>query len=324
MVAPSQSLATLRPDLAASFEEFDLEMDRLGFIATQVCPVLEVDRAAGNFGRIPIEQMLINRDTERAPGSGYDRSKFTFKPDTYATVEQGAEEPVDDNEAKMYASYFDYELLASRRARDAVVRNQEKRVAALIFNTTTFTGSDLTTAVSVPWSTSASATPIADVEAAVKKVYTNSGIWANALILNRLAFRDLRNCDEIVSRIKYSGLFNSTTGGITVDVLKQVFDLEYILVAGGVYNTDNGGNSASLSTIWDDTKAMVCHISPSLDVRRPTLARTFHWGEDGSSIGGTVETYRDETVRGNVVRVRHQTQERLMYTQLGHLLTAVR
>ena len=40
-------------------------------------------------------------------------------------------------------------------------------------------------------------------------------------------------------------------------------------------------------------------------------------------IGGTVETYRDETIRGDVVRVRHDTDERIIYTELGHLLTSI-
>ena len=58
MPSPSTALATLRPDLGGSFEEFDLAMDRQGFIATRVLPVLEVAKASGVFGKIPIEQLL--------------------------------------------------------------------------------------------------------------------------------------------------------------------------------------------------------------------------------------------------------------------------
>src|SRR3712207_2374601 len=101
MPSPSSSLATFRPDLAASFEEFPLEMDQQGFIALRVLPVIETKKSSGTFGRIPLEQLLQNRDTLRAPGSGYNRGKFTFEPDSFATIERGVEEVVDDREAEM-------------------------------------------------------------------------------------------------------------------------------------------------------------------------------------------------------------------------------
>ena len=36
-----------------------------------------------------------------------------------------------------------------------------------------------------------------------------------------------------------------------------------------------------------------------------------------------IETYRDETVRADITRVRHDVQEQILYTQMGHLLTNV-
>ena len=68
---------------------------------------------------------------------------------------------------------------------------------------------------------------------------------------------------------------------------------------------------------------MVCRIATDSDIKSPCIGRTLHWAEDGSEIGGTVETYRDESVRGDVVRVRHQTDEKMLYTQAGHLLSNI-
>ncbi len=204
MPSPSSSLATLRPDLA-TFLEFDLESEKEGFISTKVFPVIDVQSASGNFGKIPIEQLLQQRETRRAPGGGYARGNWTFTPATYATVEHGAEEPVDDNEARMYAEYFQAEQISTMRAFSSVLRNAEQRVASAVFNTSTWTGSSLTTAVTTEWSVAATAKPITDVEAAVQKIYDNSGLWANALIINRKVFRNLRNCDQIIDRINASG-----------------------------------------------------------------------------------------------------------------------
>lgn len=324
MGSPSSALSTLRPDIAGSFMEFDTAMDRAGFIWSRVLPVFETQKSSGRFGKIPIEQLLQNRETRRNPGSGYSRGKFTFTDASFATEEHGAEEPIDDREAKLYADYFDAEVIAGERARDAVLRNAEKRVADLIFNATTWTGSNLTTAVGTEWSTVASATPITNVEAAVIKVYDNSGLWPNALIINRKVFRNLRNCTQIIDRIASSGAGNPTKASdITTAMLAAVFDLDYVIVAGSSKNGATEGQAASPTQIWSSEYAMVCRVAASNDIKEPCIGRVFHWGEDGSSVQGAVESYRDEKVRSDVVRVRHDVDEKVLYPEMGHLLSNI-
>lgn len=324
MPSPSSSLATLRPDLAESFMEFDLEMDARGFVADRVFPVVEVASQAGNFGKIPLEQLLQQRDTKRAPGSGYARGTFTFTPATYACLENGAEEPIDDREARMYKEYFDAEVIHTLRAFSSVLRNAEQRVADAVFNTSTWTGSSLTTGVTNEWDDATNAVPITDVEAAVQQIYDNSGLWANALVINRKVFRNLRNTDQVIERIASSGAGSPTKASdITEAMLAAVFDLDHIIVAGASKNGAKEGQDASPEQIWSDEYAMVCKVATSQDFREPCIGRTFHWADDGSSIGGTVETYRDEVVRGDVVRVRHDTDEIVLYAEAGHLLSNI-
>lgn len=324
MPSPSTSLATLRPDLADSFMEFDLAADQAGYIGTKVFPVIDVQSQAGVFGKIPIEQLLQNSDTKRAPGSGYSRGNFTFETASFACQEHGHEEVVDDREAKMYAEYFDAEVISTARAYNAVLRNAEARIAAAVFNTSVWTGGSLTTGITNEWDDFTNAVPITDVEEAVQKIYDNSGLWANALVINKKVFRNLRQCDQVRDRISSNGAGSSELAGeITVQQLAQAFDLDYILVAGGTQNTAKEGQAASLSPVWSGEYAMVCKIATTADMREPCIGRTFHWSEDGSTVGGTVETYRDEARRGEVVRVRHDVDELVLYPQAGHLLSNI-
>jgi hypothetical protein len=323
MPSPTSSLATLRPDLA-TFLEFDLESEKSGYISTQVMPVQNVVSQSGSFGKIPIEQLLQQRETRRAPGAGYARGNFTFGTATYATEEHGAEEPVDDREAKMYAEYFDAEQVSTMRAFSAVLRNAEERTADAIFNTTTWTGSSLTTALTHEWDDATNAVPLTDVEAAVQKIYDNSGLWANALVINRKVFRNLRNCDQVIERIQSAGAGDATKASdVTVQMLAQAFDLPFIIVAGTSKNSANEGQAATPTQIWSGEYAMICKVATGMDMREPCIGRTFHWSDDGSNIGGTVESYRDEVIRGNVIRVRHDVDEVVLYPQAGHLLSNV-
>lgn len=324
MGSPSTALATQRPDIADSLEQFDLQMDRNGFIGYQVLPVIDVGAQSGKYGKIPLEQLLQERNTARTSEGGYSRSKFTFTDAGYTTEEHGAEEIVDQRQAQIYASYFNHEVISAQRALDAVLRNAERRVAAKVFNATTWTGSSLTTAVATEWSTVATAAPITDVDGAVNKVWDGSGLWPNALIINRKVFRNLRNCVQIIERIQSNGAGNPTKASdVTTAMLAAVFDLDYVLVAGAARNSAAEGQTRSLSQIWSSEYAMVCRIATSSDMREPCIGRTAHWSEDGSTIGGTVETYPDPSVRGDVIRVRHEVAEIIIYPESAHLLSNI-
>jgi hypothetical protein len=326
MPSPSSSLATQRPDLA-SFQEFDLEMNQRGFVAARVAPVLDVGLAADTPGKIPVEQLLkIGNGRPRAQRGGYDRGNWTFTTWSYATLEYGWEEPIDDRERKLYANFFDCEQIATLRAFNNVLLNAEIRMATLIFNTSTWTGASLYTDVgTTEWAQAnwATATPIAHVEAAARKVKDNCGYWPNAMILNRTKFRDLRQCTEIRERIVASGAgMPAKASDITPQMLASVFDLDQVIVAGGVKDSATEGQDTTFANVWGDY-AMVCRVATSADIREPCIARTFHYTPDGSQIGGTIETYRDETIRSDIVRVRHEVDEVVMYAQMGHLIAGI-
>lgn len=322
MPSPSASLATLRPELAASLEEFNLAMDRQGFIGQRVLPIFEVAKSNGTFGVLPIEQLLQNQDVLRAPGAGYNRGSFKFETGNYTTQEYGWEEPVDDNEAENYSDYLDAEMVATQRAFDFVLRAQERRVAEAVFNATTFTSQS--TALTNEWDDATNATPINDVETAIRTVRSRCGIVPDTLIVNWSVFRNLRLCTQIIERITASGAGSpAKPTDVTLNMLKACFDLPKIFVAGAIQNTANIGQAASLSDIWSSEYAMVCKTADTGDLREPCLGRTMHWGQDGSSVGGTVESYREEQTRGNIVRVRHQVGEKLIYTPVAQLLSNV-
>jgi hypothetical protein len=137
-------------------------------------------------------------------------------------------------------------------------------------------------------------------------------------------FRNLRRCDEVTDMIASSGAGSSIEPSkITAAVLASVFDLRYVIVAGGARDTANEGQAVSISSIWSDEYAMVARIAETDQIEEPCVARTLHWGEDGSTIGGTIETYYEDQSRGDVCRVRHEVEEKIIFTEAGHLLSNI-
>jgi len=321
MPAPSTSVALLRSDLRDSLETFNLAADRQGFIAPRIFPVLEVAKQSGSFGKIPIAQLLKHRETVRAPGAGYSRGSQTFTSDNYACQEYGAEETVDDREKELYADWIVAEQIAAASAQDAVLRAAEKRVSDLLFNATTFAGK--TADVTLEWDVAhtATAVPIQDVETAVRTVWANCGLWPNALVINRTVFRNLRNITQIVDRITASGAGQAAKpSDITAAMLAAVFDLDEVIVSDSAKNTADEGQSVSISSLWSSEYALLCRVARTASIKEPCLGRTFHWNADGSQIGGTIESYRAESNRSDVIRCRHDVHEKLLMAECGYLL----
>lgn len=320
-MSPSTTLATLRPDLGGSVEEFSLAMDREKFVGLRVLPVIEAAIASGSFGTIPVEELLDNVDTARKARSGYKRGSREFTAQTYATVEHGYEEPVDRNDANTYGDYFDAEMIAAEIARDRVLRGHERRVAAFM-GTGTF-GTGRQTAVTGGAWNAGGATPIDDVFSAREAVFNRTGLWPDSMVLNYSNFHHLRNTEAVLDRINSQGIRSVAAADVNPEMLARVFDLRQVIVAGSAQNTANKNLAATISHIWSSDYALVFQAPRTSNIKEPCLGRTIHWGGDGSQIGAALESYRDEHVRADVIRARFQVHEKIFNADFGQLITGV-
>lgn len=318
MPIPSSALTTLAPQLE-SFYEASFAALAEDYIGPRVLPVTAVTKQSGTFGVIPLEELLkAPEPLERASGSGYRRDTVRFTEASYATQEYGTEEIIDEREAAMYGDYMSAAEFATMRAAHKLLMASEARVAAIVADFAYYDNqASMKQAVTNgQWSTLATSTPVADVEAAVMKFYANTGMWPNTLIMNRQVFRTLRMNTQILNSVKSDGAGDQARlGDITTGQLSAVFDIPNILVAGGTKNTAAVGAAASVSQIWPK-HVCVCRTAASSDMREPCIGRQFHWAEDGSSVSGRVETYRDERIRADIVRLRHEIMEKRIYNEM--------
>lgn len=317
MASASVTLTTVRSDLGAAFEEFDLDANSKGFVASRVLRPFPVKNQRGIFGRVKMESLLATKNTLRASGSGYNRDSWEFEDETYACQEHGFEGVVDDRDKNTYRDLIDAEMVTAKRLRHIVMQNAEIRVANLIQSPSVFN----TVGITDEWDDLTAAIPITNVEGAVNRLWAK-GIVANALIITRNQYRNLRLCKQVIDKVVSGGAGSSELpGNINIDTLKKAFDLEHIIVAGGVQNIANDGLAGSYSGIWSDEYAAVCRIADSDDIIEPCIGRTMHWDEDGGEYGGVVEDYYDDRVRGTVYRVRHDVDEKIIHAAACELLS---
>lgn len=305
MPNPSSDIRNLRPDISGVLQPYsDLATER-GFIADMVLPAMDVAEVTGQFANVTGANVLGNVDTKRGKDGRYSQVTWEWNKQGYSTQEYGLEERVDRRDAARYGAWFDAELAAVRRVRRLLALSREIRVAATIFDATAFTPSSITN----EWDDPANADPIIDVHGAKKRLWAK-GIEANALIINKQVYDNLRVCDSVLDRIASAGAGAPTVKTqIGIEQLKAAFDLEYILVGAAFKNTADEGQTETLSPVWSGEYAAVCRIATSQDIEEPCVGRTFHYTPDGSQIGGVIETYYDEPRRADIARCRMDVDE---------------
>jgi hypothetical protein len=288
-----------------------------GPVGAAVLPIFQTQKKAGTFSKITRESILRSRNVKRAPRAAYSRDEFEAKDQAFSCEERGHEQPLDDTERSLYASDFDAELAAARIAGNVVLLEQEKDIAAMILNTSTWTGAALyTDRSSTPWATAATDI-IAHILAAKEKVRAGTGQKANALIVSEAT---LQNCllvnTGIKSAIQYTAI---PTQDAILRALAGLLGLPYILVADAVKNSAKEGQAFSGADVWSSTYAMVARIAESEDLAEPCIGRTMLWAED-SPDNATAEEYREEQTRSWIYRVRQHVDEVVFDSSFGHLL----
>ncbi len=305
-----------RVDIGGPLYEFPIAAD-LGLVGGQILPEHNVGEEAGNFTAFIRENMRIP-DTLHADGTGSARGVSKAEDSNYATLEYWYEETLTKKKRKRYMNDFDASLATARFAMVKAEMAREKRIADAVFNTTTWTGSDLFTTIGTNWS-DAGADIIGDVQAANEKVENFSGMMPNALYLSRINRKYFVKNTAIKDAVKYTSLFDFEAMD---SAIAGLLDLERIIWTGGVYNSANQGAAYASARIWSSSYAAVGVLArgPEMDLEEsPHLGRTMKWSEMGPNVIN-VDTYFEDQTKSEVHRVTSNVQEKIFDPYTQHLM----
>ena len=315
MPIPVSGATITRRDLSDLANEYNTEQSQRGFVALDIMPMYEVLEQSGSFPKMKDQQDTRAQDNLRAARAAYDRTDYEFDDDTYNCLERGLENQIPDVERKRYRSLFDADAQGTRVVVDNILRGREKRVAALVQAQTA-------NSVSVSWATAASATPQADVEAGIQSILDATGAMADTLVLPYKVMKRVLKTADVLENIKYTSA-DAKFG--TLETKKQIladfFGVSRVVVPNAIYNSAKEGAAYSATDIWDDDYAFLC-VTRNGDLRTtgPQWGRAFVWTED---VDGefTVEMYREEQTRSDIVRCRTNDELKAINTSAGYLLS---
>lgn len=310
------SYATPRLDLGVGFMEYLADSNE--FVGLQILSRFDSQIRAANFAKISRKGLLQNPDVKREMRAKYQRIETSASDDDFSCKEYGAEIPLDDGERALYAKDFDAEMVSTKAVGRAVLLAHEKRCAAAVFNTTTWTGSALYTDVSsTPWDHATNGKPITDVIAAKEKVRAGTGMKANALIIGQASFEQLLKNEQVIAR--FPGAPIITEAMIRAN-LGAIFGLQKLIIGSAVYDSASEGATFSGSDVWSDDYCMVARVAePNASLSEPCIGRSVIWTPDAAE-ELVMEQYREEQTKSDIFRGRNHMHEFIIDPAFGHLL----
>jgi hypothetical protein len=313
--------AAIRADLTAVVEE--ARNRSLTLIGEQACPMIGVDAKSGTYPKVQLAAgaLLDNLSTVRTRGGSYNEVSRAWTTDTYDCVDRGLEEPVDDTDVKDMARFFDVEASVARNVLHNMKLDHEVRAAAQIMSATNF-GAGTNSAVAYTVANKATVDFPLDVLAAIDRVVAK-GEMANTIIMSGQVFNRIKLCALTQSFIRGATKSSDTTMNINAQSVADAFKdsgIERCLVGAAQYNTAKKGQAVSLSSVWGVTYVWVGYLNPGASVVQDAgAASTLVWNAEGGLF--VSETYRNESRRSNMVRVRQNTTEKCINGNAGTLIT---
>lgn len=312
------------------------------YVAHQVLPPLLVQKASG---AIPSFLFTNNQilSIKHADKANFTRQISQLGQATYNCAEAGLEEPI---------SFRDLEIMGdrvwptvTRKLVHNVLRARDYALAQAMFSATgesTFSA-NLVTAGAV-WSGGASSTgvPLDDVWDAKAKVQKATGVPANCMLLSYQAYVNV--CKNKQIRDAYRANFGVGTDlgasaaalEIPTQSLAALFGLDRIIVAGGVYNANPEGQSASMSFIWPATYALVFRASAGQqDAVEVAMGRMFVYElatqvpdliniETADMLRSLfVEQYPEPQSNSTILRAREHIDMQVYYAAAGSLIKSI-
>ncbi len=315
----SNSAAIFRGDLAGVVEQAkDFEA---GLIGVQAMPILDVPVRAGQYPSFVLKegQLLKSDIKNRAAFSAYPRGTRAFNQDTYTTLEYGYEEAVDDTVTLDVARFFDAEVIAAKLAKRKLLLAHEIRVAAKLFDSSTFTATNSGTAYTT--ANLATFDVGADVQEAIDRLLAKGESVTNlSVIIPYPVWTRTRASTKFQNRLRGAGISSDTILNASTQAAAEVFGVAQVLIGRASYDSAPEGVAFSASNVWSNTLIWVGSVTQAAaGYFGGGAGFTLNWSEYGPAIG--VSTYREEAIKSNIVRASHFVAEKVVNANAGQLIT---
>jgi hypothetical protein len=305
-----------RTDIRALVLEGFAEADK--FIGSKILPVYNSPVKSGTYLRWPTDLgEIFNRDNgKRVAGANYTRLNPALETDTFDCEEYGFESPLPDDIVADLSRFGDIAATTAKMDLLRLMIEHEARASAIVNNASTFTA----TAALVAYTEANLATiNLPGDVAAAKNRLLKKGLSANTIAMSGDVYERVRRSTLVQNQIfgvvpKGAGQFNLPDEAAVAAAL----GVQNLYVSRAPFNANKKGQSFSGSYIWGNTYVAVLDAQAG-EFTAGGVGRTIVWTGDSQLF--STETYREDALRQDVIRVRHSVDEVVINSNACELVT---
>lgn len=305
---------------------------------TRLAPEMRVGAKSGRYRVFDRSHWLVYR-SRREPGTvARTIQPRKWSEDTYKTQQHALKQIVTDEERRELTSQGgladavfggDLQINPEREAVEdtagSLLREHEQLVASRFRNTANYAaGHTVALSGTSKWSdytggTASTSNPVADIKAAVFKVYLDTGRWPNTMIIPVDALGVIEQHPRVVDRYKNFALSEPEAWKALINVPAP----ENFFIVDSKYNAAQNVDAAeSITSFWGQD-VWVGLVDPTPGQRTKTFAKTFVYPQPDGSIRA-VDSWRDNDLRGDWYRTFFEYDVKIVSNVAGYLIqTAV-
>jgi hypothetical protein len=286
-----------------------------GHIADMIAPIVDVQKQSDNYAVWSKADWFRTETADRAPGTEAGVITLNVTSDSYMCKNYALKEKLKAEEmANTDLPWGSTTQSAAEFVTSKLWTAWEGRAAA---KAKTSTNVNTTFNVGSAWGT-ANATPYDEIEAALSFQETNTGFRPNRLLLGGTAWDKLKTSTQMRDLLFPHG------GGVpTTELVRNLFDLDSVLVGRAIVNSAHENQTASLGNIWGPN-AWLYYAPLAPSVREPSWMYTFRWVASplGVPMGAEVHPFDNKT-KSQEVEVGHYLDEKIVSSELCYEFVAV-
>lgn len=303
--------------------------DNSNFIAGSVSTTVPVINQSGQFFKF--DRGYYTRDDIEARPLGGAPTQMTLSATsgTYSVEEYAQEYAIDDRVKQNATSggLIDLQMEAvDALTEKALIRRERKWVSKVL--TSGVWSSDWAGVASGPtgnqfvqWNQTA-ATPFTFIRQRSRAIQLVTGKKPNVLVLSNDVYDTLIQNDEIIDLYRY------VEGGLVSEQnLREVFDVERIVVPMASYNTAKEGSANSFAWTAPTKTAWLGYIAPRASLQTPTAVSMFAWqgllNGVANAQGGVITRGRDDRAYTDWVHIRDAVDFQVVAPVLGTYMSNV-
>lgn len=280
-------------------------------VAPSLFPFADVSAYGGKVIEFGKESFKVY-NSKRAPGTNTKRVRFGYEGKPYAIVPSALEVPVPRESMRdasavpginlatravniaLRSQLLEYEVDAAAIATAAANYDNNHKVA--------LTGTDV-------WTNDAS-DPAGDIEAGKEAVRSSIGLYPNTLLLSAKAFSACKRNVKLIDRTANTGIRK-----VTLDLLRQIFEIENIVVGSGVV----AGDDNAFGDVWG-TSAVLAYVSPGADVNANIEEPSYGYGYRIEGMPLVEQPYWDNSAKSWIYGVSNDATPVLSGMTAGFLI----